>query len=153
MRILLVKLVQFCQNTHILHKTTHLTPWGAYVWMYPLGIGIYFEELLISFNFNMTLFSLFQISRVKLAHFIVKIPIFCQKRHIWPPGVLMYALTPWGNAINFEELLIFFNFGMNYVMIVQDWGGKLAIFVKYVYFCLKMDFWPPVEPSTCGTPV
>jgi hypothetical protein len=183
----------FCQNTHILHKTSHMTPWGAYVWTYPLGWWYFFEKLLICSNFNMTFLWLFKIAGVKLAHFcqntlfclkrhilppgvpmygltpwgdgiffrrtinmlqfhydfcydysrlqgsnwhmFVKICIFCIKRHIWPPGMPMYGLTPWGDGIFFKELLICFNFVMTFVMIIQDCRGQTGTFLsKYAYF-------------------
>ena len=71
---------------HILPKMSHLTPRGAYVLNYSLGQGIYFEQLLICFNFNMTSFINIQYFEVKLTH-------FCQKMYILPK---MSDLTPWG---------------------------------------------------------
>ena len=55
-----------------------------------LGQGIYFEQLLIWFNFNMTSFINIQYFEVKLTH-------FCQKMYILPK---MSDLTPWGAYVS-----------------------------------------------------
>ena len=59
--------------------------------------------------------------------FFIKKRIFWRKCHIWPPGVLMYGLTPWGNGIYFEKLLICFNFNMTFAKIIQDFSPLYAL--------------------------
>ncbi len=47
----------------------------------------------------------------------------------------MYGLTPWGDGIYFEELLLCFNLIMTFVMIIQDYMGQTGTFLsKYAYF-------------------
>ncbi len=76
----------FYRNMHILPKMSHLTPRGAYVLNYPLGQGIYFEQLLICFNFNMTSFINIQYFEVKLTHFLSKNVYFAENVSFDPLG-------------------------------------------------------------------
>ena len=55
--------------------------------------------------------------------------IFCIKHNIWPPGVSMYGLSPMGNGINFEQLLICINFNMTFIINIQYFEGKLTHFL------------------------
>ena len=112
-----VKLEHFYQNTHILPKTSHLTPRGAYVWTYPLEWWYFFRRTINMLQFKYDFCYDYFRFRGSNSYIFIKIRIFCQKRHIWPPGVLMYGLTPWCDGIFFEELLICFNFSMTFVMI------------------------------------
>ncbi len=96
----------FNQNMHILPKTSHLTPWGAYVWTYPLGRWYLFQRTITMLQFQYDF--CYDYSRLHGSnwHIFVKICIVCLNPHICPPGVPMYGLTPWGDGIFFKELFV-----------------------------------------------
>ena len=79
----------------------------------------------------------------------IKIRIFFRKRHIWPTspmGCLCMDLPPglkWWYF--FEELLICYNLGMPFVMIILDVGGQIHIFffINIRIFCRKHHISPP----------
>ena len=133
-------------SKYILPEKSHLTPRGAYVLNYPpppRGKGIYFEQLLLCFNFNMTSFNNIKYFEVKLTHFLSKNVNLAKKIQTWPLVVLMYGLTPWGKGICFEELLICFNFNMTFATIIQNIRGQIGTFLsKYAYFAENFTFYP-----------
>ena len=110
----------------------------------PLGKGIYFEELLICFNFNMTSFINIQYFEVKLTHFLSKNVYFAENVRLDPLGCLCMDLPPRGKGIYFEEHLICFNSNMTFAMIIQDIRGQIGTFLsKYAYFAENVTFDPP----------
>ena len=120
MRILIKKYLEtnlyiFCKNLYIFYKMSHLTPW--YLFWRTVNI------LWFRYDFCYDYFRL----RGPDSHIFIKIRIFCQKHQISTPGVLMYGLTP-GVMVFFQELLIWFNLSMTFVMIIADFG------VKFIYF-------------------
>ena len=92
------QLEHFYRNMHILPKMSHLTPRGAYVLNYSLGQGIYFEQLLICFNFNMTFVINIQYFDVKLTHFLSKNVYFAENVRLDPLGCLCMDLPPEAKA-------------------------------------------------------
>jgi len=111
-----------------------LTPWGN---------GINFEEISICYKFNITFVIIIYDFDVKLAHYFVKKRIFCIKHNIWPPGVSIYGLTPWGNGIYFEQLSICINFNMTFVINIQYLRSKWYIFCQKMYILHKTSHLTP----------
>ena len=72
-------------------------PPGTYVLNYPWGKGIYFEELLICFNFNMTFAMIIQDIRGQIGTFLSKYAYFAENATFDPPGCLCmtYPLEWW----------------------------------------------------------
>ena len=127
------KLTHVFVKKYIFYIKRHI--WPPWVIMYELTSwckGISLEEISICYNFNITFVMIIYDFDIKLAHCFVKKRIFCIKHNFWPPGVSIYGLTPWGNGIYFEQLLICINFNMTFVINIQYLRSKWHI------FCQKM---------------
>ena len=71
-----------------------LTPWGK---------GIYFEELLICFNFNMTFAIIIQDIRGRIETFLSKYAYFAENVTFDPPGCLCMDLPPEAMVLTLEN--------------------------------------------------